>query len=131
MHPSRFDRITRALATDTTRRRVLAGLLAAGGGGPVAAAARRSTPVAGRAPSWLYVQAFASATLAPDPGAPGAYVLTLAGVDEAVLGFTDRPDRRAATLPTADFAAAVAAESADPLNATLWPRWRAVSGPWW
>ena len=120
MHPSRFDRLTRTLAIDTNRR-VLGGLLAAALGVPVAraAVAQSATPAAGREPMWLYVQAFASATLAPDPSASGKHALILTGLDEAVLGFTDRPDRQVMTLPTAQFVAMVADQAANPLNATL------------
>jgi hypothetical protein len=82
-------------------------------------AAQGSTPTATEEPHWLFVEAFDSATLTPDPATPGEYKLTLSGVDAAVLAFTDRPDRQVRLVPTADYAAAVANAAEDPLNATL------------
>jgi hypothetical protein len=82
-------------------------------------AAQGSTPPATEEPLWLFVEAFDSATLTPDPVTPGEYTLTLSGVDAAVLAFTDRPARQVSLVPTADYAAAVADAAEDPLNATL------------
>ena len=83
-----------------------------------AMAAQEATPSAVNGPDWLVVQAFAAATLRPDPS-PGIATLTITDVDAAVVAFTDRPERAVALVPTPDFVRAVAEEQADPLNAAL------------
>jgi hypothetical protein len=117
----RIDRVARVMATGADRRRVVASLFAAAFGVPVAraAGAQEATPAGGEEGNWLFVQAFETARLAPDPVAPGGYVLTLSGLDEAVLGFTERPDRKVLTMATPGFAQHVTAVGTEPLNATL------------
>jgi hypothetical protein len=126
MHGSRFDRLARTLARGTNRRQVISGLLAAAFGAPTGAAAQEaapatphSTPAADDTEKWLYIQAFESATLGPDPTDPGEYTLTLTGVDEDVLGFSKRPEREVATVTTAEFASMVVRQVLNSLNATL------------
>ena len=119
MGGERFDILARTLAAGVDRRRVLGGLLAAALRASAPAGAPRATAAAEAGPSWLFVQAFDSAALAPDPAAAGGYILTLYGVDEASLAFAERPNRQVATVPTAAFVAAVSAERGDPMNATL------------
>jgi hypothetical protein len=103
---------------------VVAGLLAAFGV-PAATTAQEATPAIQRATpgaaetSWLYVQAFASATLAQDPAAPDEPRLTIMGLDEDVLGFNDGSPREVATVTTAEFASMIAAQVTNPLPATL------------
>jgi hypothetical protein len=115
----RIDRIARVMAAGTGRRQVLGGLLAAAVGAPVAAAQQATPTGSGREPGWLFVQAFDAATLAPDPATAGEYTLTLSGVDEAALAFSDHPDRLVMTIPTADYVTMVAGMADDPPNATL------------
>jgi hypothetical protein len=107
----------------TSRRSRRAALVAGGAGLALGALGRASaqeaTPTADEGPAWLFVQRFGAATLAPDPAMPDEFILTLDGLDPAILAFTDHPDRLVATVPTAAFAEMVAAEEVDPLNATL------------
>ena len=86
--------------------------------GAEAARAQQATPTPEAEPSWLMIQAFDEATLRLDPST-NTSTLTLTGVDAAMLAFTDRPNRKVATVLTADFAQLVSDAQADPLNAAL------------
>jgi hypothetical protein len=86
--------------------------------GSCSAQAQPATPSTDAAPVWLVVQAFDAATLSPGPTA-GEYTLTQTDVHPWALAFTDRPDRLAAHVSTAEFVKIVTDEQSDPLNATF------------
>ena len=129
MASSRFDRLTRSLATRSSRRTAL-GAAAVGLGGfalhPAvrpAAARQPATPAATPAPdidpTFLFVQAFASGTLTPDAGRPDHFVLTLTDASADTISFADRPARLTDSLPTGDLPRQLSFDPADPPNAAL------------
>ena len=123
MDATRFDRLTRFLASRRSRRAALA----TGGVGLAIRALRRNdaraqeaTPVAEAQIEVLYVQVATSGSFRPQPGAGGVtHELTLEGVTPHTVWFSDRPDRLAGTVRTADFVAEPVFDVADPPNAAL------------
>ena len=68
-------------------------------------------------PEWLMVMNAETGEFQP---AGDTYTLTLAGVDEEMLAFTDRPERAAQTWDTSEFLDAWASEfDGDPPNAVV------------
>ena len=68
----------------------------------------------------LFIQTFASSSLAPDPADPDLLILTLETGTGHTLYFSDRPNRVAGTIPTERFIQVFSQETAgDPANAAL------------
>lgn len=112
MHANRFDRLTRTLATNLTRRQALRGA----GAGLVAAAASRvgtglaqeASPVASPASSasaeddqtsFMFVQTFGGGTWTPKEGEDGLYTLAFTGSSAQTIFFSDIPERIVGTAP--------------------------------
>ena len=76
-----------------------------------------ASPAATREISLLFVQSFESGSLSPTAGQSGQYTLTVQhGVGHTVY-FSDRPERLAGSMPTADFLKVMA--FSDPPNAAF------------
>jgi len=68
----------------------------------------------------LFIQTFASSSLAPDPDDPDLLTLTMQMGTGHTLYFSDRPNRVAGTIPTERFIEVFSEETAsDPANAAL------------
>ena len=101
----------------TTLRSLGLALLAASPG--LRAAAQASTPVAGGSVPLLFLQSFASGSLAPGPASTAPYTLTLTHGIGWTLYFAERPARGGGVIPTETFLAMVAADPANPPNAAI------------
>jgi hypothetical protein len=119
-----FDRLTRTIATRTSRRAALA----SGGLGITAALTSRLAPAAyaqGATPmpaedvSVLYVQTFSTATIAPESALPGAFMITLEGSTGQTVYFSDRPERLVGTLTDEAFLDGRAFGPSNPPNAAI------------
>jgi hypothetical protein len=128
MIPSRFDAITKILASHRLSRREA---IVQGGAGAVAgalgashasgvSAAQESTPEAEReGPVLLFLQAFRSGSVASKEGTTGRYTLTLEqGLGHTVY-FSDRPDRVVGAMPTPEFLDFLGFPDDNPPNAAL------------
>jgi hypothetical protein len=126
MENSRFDRLTRQLASADSRRSVLKGLI---GSGAIAALpissvrAQDATPGVATPesdqPEWLLVVSFNDAEIVGSTDDPSAMAVTLTGVNTVVTAFTDRPERQTAILSPEEVTSSINAASDDPLNAAL------------
>jgi hypothetical protein len=127
MNTHHFDALAKMLANRLPRRRALrhgAAALVAGAG--FTAVARRasaqgtpSAPADEAGGSDLFVQAFQSGALTPDPDASGAYTLSLEGSLGQTVYFSDRPARRVGLVPTTVLLDQLGFTPADPPNAAL------------
>ncbi|MGN6033461.1 MAG: hypothetical protein ACTHQE_17550 [Thermomicrobiales bacterium] len=130
MDANRFDTVTRLFADRRSRRHAMkqgaaglgAGVLAAIGIGQ-SAGAQDASPVAspppGKNTETLFLQAYQSGSITPNPAVAGQYTLTLdQGLGQTVF-FSDRPARTVGTTPTADFMANIGFADTDPPNAAL------------
>jgi hypothetical protein len=123
MDSNTFDRLTQLLATRATRR---AAALGAAGSMAMAPGMRAlaqvaiptsGTPAASDEIDVLYVQTFASGTIAE--AGDGSFTLSLAGGTGQTVFFTDRPERLAGALATDAFLDERAFDNTDPPNAAL------------
>jgi hypothetical protein len=142
MNPTRFDRLTRWLATGRMSRRTAlavggAGIASAGlaATGLAAVAAQDATPAATPAawpadphpsadtaqthPEHLFVQPFDAGAWAPKPGEDGVYTLTLTGVAAYTTYFADRPERDTGLASTQPFLDGLGFAPENPPNAAL------------
>jgi hypothetical protein len=126
METSRFDAVSRLLATRRTRRQALtaAGALAAAGLVTHAAASQEATPAAdGSDPTqkipYLFVQSFQSGSIAPKGGEAGTFTVTLDHGLGQTLYFSDRPARDVGATPTSQFLAGLNFSASNPPNAAL------------
>jgi hypothetical protein len=127
MQAKTFDALARMLANRLPRRRALhqgaAALVAASGlvtaQRHVAAQASPTADEDEETGSDLFVQAFRSGTLTPDPDVFGVYTLSLEGSVGQTVYFSDRPARRAGLVPTDVLLDQLGFTPADPPNAAL------------
>jgi hypothetical protein len=136
LDPTRFDRLTRGLAKQTTRRTALGATLAGLGLGLTSkVSAQEATPAPGaegEIPVFMFVQTFASGRGELNPGAgtptvhgptpPGgaaSFLLTLEGHTGQTIYFSDRPDRIVGASPTVDFLDGIGFSPINPPNAAL------------
>lgn len=127
VNANRFDALTRMFAGRLPRRLALRhGAAALVAGASLATVERRvnaqATPSATEdetTGSDLFVQAFQSGTLTPDPDASGVYTLSLEGSLGQTVYFSDRPARRVGLIPTAVLLEQLGFTPADPPNAAL------------
>src|SRR5262245_37648687 len=127
MDSHRFDRFSSLLAKRLNRREALAAgaaSIAAAGIASAEVAAQDATPVDPLAqdsskPAFLFVQLADAGTWIPKPDEEGVYLLTLAGVGEQTLFFTDRPDRIVGTISTDQFLDALGFTPLNPPNAAV------------
>ncbi len=129
MELPRVDGITRRFGElRLSRRQALrqagAGLAAGAivAGGINHATAQEASPVAFEDKEWpayLYVQSFQSGSIAPLDGDDGKYKLTLEqGLGQTIF-FSDRPERKVGTSPTAEFLKGFSFTPTNPPNAAL------------
>lgn len=140
-----FDRLTRRLASQTSRRAAIGATLAglAAGALPTRIGARQATPGAtpepGEKPTLLFVQTatggrgeinpgagVADGTPAPGGGAP--LLLTLHGHTGQTIYFSDRPHRIVGAMPTGPFFGALGFTPENPPNAALVGEFRTGQG---
>jgi hypothetical protein len=133
MNPTRFDAITKILASHRLSRReaivqggagIAAGTLAAAAGLAGNAGAQgtpEATPAADgeQGPTMLFVQAFQSGGVTPAEGAEGRYTLTLEQGLGYTVYFSDRPDRIVGANPTPQFLQGLGFPDDNPPNAAL------------
>ncbi|MDQ3653604.1 MAG: hypothetical protein M3457_00810, partial [Chloroflexota bacterium] len=129
MNGHRFDTLTKSLATRFNRRNVLRTATAGAIGGLVAArgmstgVAQGATPVATPMASGvidaLFVQSFEGGSLVRDGAPTDDFTLTLEGVAGTTVYFSDRPQRVAGVVETADFVDDRVFSPSDPPNAAL------------
>ena len=129
MEISRFDRFSTQLQKRLDRRAALvAGAASIGAAGLAAssrsATAQDATPVDplvqdGAHPAFLFVQLAEGGTWMPKPDEEGVYLLTLAGLGDQTLYFSDRPDRIVGTMPTDHFLEALGFTPINPPNAAV------------
>jgi len=127
MKAHHFDALAKMLADRLSRRRALrhgVAALVAGAGiatakGQVEAQATPSAAADEASGSDLFVQAFQSGTLSPDPDASGLFILSLEGSLGQTVYFSDRPARRVGLVPTNMLLDQLGFTPADPPNAAL------------
>jgi hypothetical protein len=138
MDPSQFDRIATRLAAHRANRRTTLGIAGAG----IAAAslgvasaryatAQDATPVAEElletvhpeaaadSSEYLFVQSFASGSIAPADAQDGRFTLTLDGANPQTVYFSDRPERVFGLATTTTFLEGLGFTPDDPPNAAL------------
>lgn len=131
MNPSRFDRISKLLATRPLSRRqaiaTSAGLVAANlATGLDRAVAQDATPEVvpaepydGDKTMYLFVQSFGSGSITPAEGRDGGYTVTLDHGTGQTIYFGDRPSRDVGTASTPDFLEGLGFSEDNPPNAAL------------
>lgn len=127
MDAQRFDDITKGIARKLSRR----GALAAGGLGLGAAlmsrqaSAGQATPIAEATPvvpeelDILFVQSFASGSIAESATGGGEFTLTLENGSGQTVYFSDRPESIVGAIADETFLDGRAFDSADPPNAAI------------
>jgi hypothetical protein len=122
MQPTRFERISKALAgSPMSRGRALATSAAGEHSAARSSAAQNVTPTpdAERGPAMLFVQTYQSGTITPKEGSEGRYTLTLDTGTGQTVYFSDRPDRIVGAQPTAQFLEGIGFSADNPPNAAL------------
>jgi hypothetical protein len=128
MDRSRFDSLSKLLATRLGRRTAISGTGMAFALGMLdrsSGAAQDASPVAGATPvatvdfQILFVQSFASGETTPAEGTDGSFAITLEGGSGQTVYFTNHPERMAGALPTASFFDDRAFDVTDPPNAAI------------
>ncbi|MDQ3656482.1 MAG: hypothetical protein M3457_15585 [Chloroflexota bacterium] len=125
MNSNRFDTLTKSLATRFNRRSVLRTATAGAIGGLVACrgasagVAQGATPVTSGAIDALFVQSFEGGSLVRDDASTDDFTLTLEDVAGTTVYFSDRPERVAGLIETADFVDDRVFSPSDPPNAAL------------
>lgn len=126
MENSRFDTVSKLLATRRTRRQALtaAGAIAAAGLATRGAIAQEATPAADvfdptQKIPYLFVQSFQSGSIAPKEGADDTFTVTLEHGLGQTLYFSDRPLRDVGATPTPQFLAGLNFSATNPPNAAF------------